>query len=126
MAFIPVSSRTRARGSKTGARVWAVGSRAFVHCPGTHRAVVLTDEFDRLASATLDDGAEIEVRAWLPRSTGGARYHVRAVDGASEGWLGAEQLRATREMPPPQPVEPAPSPVAAASGDPRGRRFGQR
>jgi hypothetical protein len=89
---------------------------------------VLTDEGDRGKGASLGDGVEVEVRAWLPRSTTGARYHVRALDGGGEGWLGVDRLRATREVPPPA-VSAATSVVPAApvgGGDPRTRRFGQR
>jgi hypothetical protein len=90
--------------------------------------VVLTDEWNHVAGASLDDGIEVEVRAWLPRGTAGARYHVRAVGGAGEGWLGAERLRATREVPkaPPASLTPV-TPLAVPAGtDPRTRRFGQR
>jgi hypothetical protein len=94
--------------------------------------VVLTDEWNQVAGASLDDGVEVEVRAWLPRGTAGARYHVRALAGGSEGWLGAERLRATREVPkaPPPTATTAAAAAAAvavpAGTDPRTRRFGQR
>lgn len=124
MAFVPVSSRVRVRGPRDGGRIWAVGSRIYVNCPAPDRAIVLTDEWDRVAGTALDDGAEVEVRAWRPRGTAGARYHVRALDGAGEGWLGADRLRRTREMPAaPPPVDPTPTPVV---GDPSPRRFGRR
>ena len=104
--------------------MWAVGGRAYVHCPTPHAAVVLTDEFERVATASLDDGAAVEVRAWRPGATGGARYSVRAVDGAGEGWLGSEYLRATRDAPVAPPPTHSDEPPAPA--DPYGRRFGQR
>src|SRR3990172_9589749 len=97
MAFVPESRRSRPRGPYAGGRVWAVGSHAYVHCPSPHPAIVLTDEFERVGSSSLDDGAEVEVRAWRPRAAAGARYHVRALDGAGEGWLGVAHLRSTRE-----------------------------
>lgn len=126
MAFVPVSNRSRARGPHAGGRVWAVGSRAYVHSPAPQAAVVLTDEWDRVASASLDDGVEVEVCAWLPRGTAGARYHVRALGGSGEGWLGAERLRATREVPKAPPAIVAPVAAVPAGADPRTRRFGQR
>ena len=122
MAFVPVDRSSRRRVSPPGGRVWAIGSRAYVHGPAPTGAVVLTDEFARVASMSLDDGVEVEVRAWRPRGSAGARYHVRALDPAVEGWLGAEHLRMTREVPPPPPSAPA-APVSDAA---IGRRFGQR
>ena len=119
MSFIPRKRRSRTRPSRATSHVWAIGSRAFVHCP-THPGIVLTDEFERVASGSLDDGAEVEVRAWRPRDVPGARYHVRARDGA-EGWLGVEHLRSTREQPPASRAASAvPSDVSYS------RRFGQR
>ena len=109
-----------------GGRVWAVGSRAYVHSPAPQAVVVLTDEWNQVAGASLDDGVEVEVRAWLPRGTAGARYHVRALDGAGEGWLGAERLRATREVPKPPPPAAVAAVAVPAGVDPRTRRFGQR
>lgn len=121
MSFIP-RKRSRTRPSGVTSRVWAVGSRAFVHSPAS-AGIVLTDEFERVASGSLDDGAEVEVRAWRPRSLRGPRYHVRSRDGA-EGWLGVEHLRPTREQPPAAGRADAgdvPSDAVSYS-----RRFGQR
>lgn len=125
MAFVPGNNRIRTRSPQAKGRVWAVGSHVFVHCPPPAGTVVLTDEWDRVACASLGDGTEVEVRAWRPRGTSGARYHVRALEGAGEGWLGTERLRQTRE--PPKVVPPsAETPAAPVVGDPRTRRFGQR
>ena len=123
MSFIPSHRRSRTSPPKAARRVWAVGSRAYVHSPAS-AAIVLTDEFEKVASGSLDDGAEVEVRAWRPRGVPGARYHVRARDGA-EGWLGVEHLRSTRELPPPVVAS---SRHAVAEADPVSwvRRFGQR
>ena len=123
MSFIPGNRRSRTIPPKIVSRVWAIGTWAYVHSPA-NAAIVLTDEFEKVASGSLDDGAEVEVRAWRPRGVPGARYHVRARDGA-EGWLGVEQLRSTREMPPPAVTSSA---RAASETDPAAwvRRFGQR
>ena len=53
-----------------------------------------------------------------------ARYSVRAVDGAGEGWLGSQYLRGTRHAPLAPPPTQSDEPPAPA--DPYGRRFGQR
>jgi hypothetical protein len=125
MSFIPSNRRSRTSPPKVRSRVWAVGSRAYVHSPA-NAAIVLTDEFDKVASGSLDDGAEVEVRAWRPRSVPGARYHVRSRDGA-EGWLGVADLRSTRDSP-----SAAPVPAVAPPSEPEtgfvsySRRFGQR
>ena len=125
MSFIPDQRRSRTRPLKAVSRVWAIGSRAYVHCPA-NAAIVLTDEFEKVASGALDDGAEVEVRAWRPRGVPGPRYHVRARDGA-EGWLGVEHLRPTREMPPAAPADIRATSVDAGSGFVSySRRFGQR
>ena len=125
MSFIPRKSPSRTSSSRKTSRVWAIGSRAYVHCPA-NVAIVLTDESERVASGSLDDGAEVEVRAWRPRGVPGAPYHVRARDGA-EGWLGVEHLRSTREQPPVVPAEKSRESVQAASGFVSySRRFGQR
>jgi hypothetical protein len=124
MSFIPRKRRSRTRPSGATSRVWAVGSRVFVHSPAS-AAIVLTDEFERVANGSLDDGAEVEVRAWRPRGVPGARYHVRARDGA-EGWLGVEHLRSTREQPA-APVEKGVESVHVPSDFVSySRRFGQR
>jgi hypothetical protein len=123
MSFIPSQRRSRTSPPKAMRRVWAVGSRAYVHSPAS-AAIVLTDEFEKVASGSLDDGAEVEVRAWRPRGVPGARYHVRARDGA-EGWLGVEHLRSTPEIPLPATARSAPVEVHA-DADSYGRRFGQR
>ena len=121
MSFIPRTRRSRTRLFTAVHRVWAVGSRAYVHSPA-NAGIVLTDEFERVASGSLDDGAEVEVRAWRPRGIPGARYHVRARDGA-EGWLGVEHLRSTRELPQDTQVISLDVDDGAVSYS---RRFGQR
>ncbi|HWP66987.1 MAG TPA: hypothetical protein VNO26_13890 [Candidatus Limnocylindria bacterium] len=125
MSFVPRTRRSRARSTREF-RVWAVGSRAYVHC-GTEAAVVLTDEYERVANATLEDGVEVEVCAWRPHGMAGPRYHVRACDDGVDGWIGGEYLRATREPPPAAPPEePGPALRSAAGFVSYSRRFGQR
>ena len=62
----------------------------------------------------LDDGAEVEIIAWLPRGVA-TRYFVRAIGSEISGWLGRAQLRDTKERrsatAPAAPVAPSWSPV---------------
>lgn len=123
MAFIPSRNRPPTRPARTSGPVYAVGQRAFVHCP-TERlgAVVLSDERGNPIATGLDDGAEVEVVAWRPRGSTGTRYRVRARRDGSDGWLAADHLRTTAAPPTPAtvPVDANPSLDAA------GPRFGRR
>ena len=89
--------------------------------------MTLTDTADR-PLATLGDGTEVTILAWLPGSAD-TRYRVRVTDSGLEGWLPVGDLRgkATITSPPAEPRPPVPRPAlrAAASGSSR-RRFGQR
>ena len=62
----------------------------------------------------LDDGAEVEIIAWLPRGVA-TRYFVRALGAEISGWLGRAQRRDTAERrsatAPAAPVAPSWSPV---------------
>lgn len=90
--------------------------------------MTLTDTTDR-PLATLGDGTEVTILAWLPGSAD-TRYRVRVTDSGLEGWLPVGDLRGTKaaiSSPPavPPPLVIGPSLRAGASGS-SGRRFGQR
>lgn len=87
--------------------VFAVGCRAVVTSGEDDVPVQLTGEDGHTAGDTLRDCVEVEIVAWRPRRAGGTLYRVRAIDGATEGWLGAAQLRALPPVAKP-PVQAAP------------------
>lgn len=121
MPFIP--SRQRAvRPAGRVKVVLAVGQRAFVNRPAdTSRPVWLTDERGVPAADALSDGAEVEIIAWRPRGSTGTRYRVRTHSDGSDGWLAADELRATAVRPAPEPAAISPSGFQGA-----GRPFGSR
>ena len=102
------------------ARVFAVGGRAIVTCPGDAR-VVLTDEGGANSLSAVGDGVEVEVLAWRPRP-GATRYHVISADRQHQGWVAASSLKAhpPRSLPKlvvtGKPAIPLPSPVRGARG----------
>jgi len=106
--------------------VLAVGQRVFINPPGDmSRLVSLTDERGVPAAGALRDGAEVEIIAWRPRGSTGTRYRVRNNSDGSDGWLAADELRATAI----RPVSAAPTAPEAPSStgyNGAGRPFGSR
>jgi len=87
---------------------------AAVDRPGGRSArVTLTDGAER-PLASLGDGAEVTILAWLPGWAGTTRYCVHVTDSGLEGWLQVGDLRGTRNaissppaVSPPLVVRPA-------------------
>jgi hypothetical protein len=107
--------------------VFSVGRRVYVSSTEPSARVTLTDAGDR-PLASLGDGAEVTILAWLPGWAGTTRYRVRVMESGVEGWLSVGDLRGTAI---PSPVAVAPSPIAGPAlrregSGPSGRRFGQR
>ena len=128
MTLLPDDQPAEPRPSRSPGSILSIGRRVFVNCPDDPtRGVALMDDAGRALAPRLTDGASVEVVAWRPRGRSGTRYRVRATTGLVDGWLGAEELRATAEpgpavgAPPPAPVQPPP----VSSAD-TGRKFGQR
>jgi hypothetical protein len=118
------SSRSRIAGTPPASRVvLAVGRRVFINRPGTTGPVSLTDEHGIPAATVLSDGDEVEIVAWRPRGASGTRYRVRSRPSGADGWLGAEELRATASRPIPEPSAPASAPTGWSDA---GRPFGSR
>ena len=119
MAFI--SSRSRQVRPERPRLVLAVGQRAFVHSPANvSYGVLLTDNNGNPGAVSLRDGTEVEVLAWRPRGSAGTRYRVCDRSDGADGWLAAEELRATAVRATPEPPPAAPS----SPPDGFGRRFG--
>jgi hypothetical protein len=97
----------------------------FVHHPSdAARTVVPTNASGIPIDTTLQDGVEVEVLAWLPRGSAGARYRVFHRPDRVDGWLGAEELRATALRPVPVPVTAATVPhPSSLDVRPFGRRL---
>jgi hypothetical protein len=117
--------------SRTHASVFAVGRRVYVACAGGRLAhVVLTDDGGADAPDRLADGTEVEILAWRPRGSGGARYRVRSTSNGLEGWLAVDNLRST-PFAVSAPIEPpraatGSAQLRATESEESGRRFGQR
>ncbi len=109
--------------------VFAVGQRVYVAGAGDRSTrVTLTDGAER-PLASLGDGAEVTILAWLPGWARTTRYCVRVTDSGLEGWLPVGDLRGTRNalsspssVPPPPVARPA---LGAPQSGSSGRRFGQ-
>ena len=128
MAFPRASSRTPAT-ARVRVAVFAVGRRVYVAgaSDGSARVTLMDGADTPLAS--VGDGAEVTILAWLPGWGVTTRYRVRVTDSGLEGWLTVGDLRGTKaamSSPPTAPPPPALGPAvhAAASGSSR-RRFGQ-
>jgi hypothetical protein len=117
------------RPSRTSGPVLSVGRRVFVNCPSERSGRArLLDDAGNPAATSLPDGAEVEILAWRPRGSGGPRYRVQSTQDRLEGWLAADNLRAS--------LVPVPAAVPAPAADARRtrapepidsrRRFGQR
>jgi len=108
--------------------VFAVGRRVYVAGGDRAARVTLTDDTER-PLASLGDGAEVTILAWLPGWAGTTRYCVRVTDSGLEGWLPVGDLRGTREaISSPPAVSPPPVARPALGAGPSGRsgrRFGQ-
>ena len=106
--------------------VLSAGRRVFVNCPGVPRGVALTDDEGKSAS-WLTDGAEVEILAWRPRGGSGTRYRVQSTLDHAEGWLAAEELRASRDPALPALPEAVPrQETPSVDREAMPRRFGQR
>src|SRR5690348_2999090 len=91
--------------------VFSVGRRVYVSSAGRSAPVTLTDTGDR-PLASLGDGAEVTILAWLPGWAGTTRYRVRVTESGIEGWLPVGDLRGTAAAVP-SPVAAPPAPIAA-------------
>ena len=123
MAFHRAPLRTPAP-PRVRVAVFAVGRRVYVGGAGNRSArVMLMDVADK-PLASLGDGAEVTILAWLPGSAGTTRYCVRVTDSGVEGWLPVGDLRGTKVA----ISSPAPPPAIrpALGAEASGRRFGQR
>ena len=126
MSFVP--QRKRPVSAPRPARiVFAVGQRVFVHHPSdAARTVVPTNSNGIPTNTGLQDGVEVEVLAWLPRGSAGTRYRVFHRPDSVDGWLGADELRATALRPVPVVVTAPTVPNSAYLDSPRpfgGRRL---
>jgi hypothetical protein len=108
--------------------VFAVGRRVYIAGASDRSPhVTLTDSADR-PLASLRDGAEVTIVAWLPGWAGTTRYCVRVTGSGLEGWLPAGDLRGTKAAiaSPPAAPPPPPAAVLSAKAASSGRRFGRR
>ena len=95
MAFVRAPIRPPAA-TRVRVAVFAVGRRVYIGGAGGRAArVTLTDTADR-PLASLGDGTEVTILAWLPGSNGTTRYCVRVTDSGLEGWLPVGDLRGTK------------------------------
>jgi len=86
---------------------------------------MLTDADDK-PLATLGDGAEVVILAWIPGWSGAARYRVRATDSGVEGWLPVANLRRSfSPAGPPASALPSGSHPSGELGEP-GQSVGRR
>ncbi len=121
MTFTPFYRKRPVRPSAKAPVVLAVGRHVFVNGSlDPSRPVLFTDEYGKCPTTVrLQDGAEVEVLAWRPRGSAGTRYRVRTQADGADGWLGADELRATAMRLPAEPALAA-SPVTSPSiGGPR-------
>jgi hypothetical protein len=120
------SSRSRTVGAPRGSKVvLAVGQLVFINPGDARRPVSLTDEHGVPAATMLSDGDEVEIIAWRPRGSTGTRYRVRRRACGTDGWLAAEELRATAARPVPADAT-APEPPSPTGFHGGGRPFGSR
>jgi len=125
MAFHRAPPRTPAP-ARVRVAVFAVGRRVYVAGGNRSARVTLTDGAER-PLASLGDGAEVTIIAWLPGWAGTTRYRVRVTDSGLEGWLPVGDLRGTAaaiSSPSSVPAPPAAHPALREEAS--GRRFGQR
>lgn len=77
--------------------VIGVGWHAYVNWspplgqPG--RSVPMTDVSGTAIGNDLDDGQEVEILAWRPRSRDGLSYQIRRLSDGSEWWIASTFLR---------------------------------
>ncbi len=125
MAFVRAPARTPAP-ARIRVAVFAVGRRVYIAGAGNQSdRVTLMDGAER-PLASLSDGAEVTIIAWLPGWAGTTRYCVRVTDSGLEGWLSVGDLRSSKaaiSSPPAAPLPPAVRPPLRAGVS--GRRFGQ-
>jgi hypothetical protein len=92
--------------------------------------VVLTDDAGKTPVATLRDGVEVSIEAWRPGPGTATRYHVRATESGTEGWLAVGNLRTSSAASAPalQPsaAQHGTGPRAAVERGEVSRPFGQR
>lgn len=88
--------RSPSEGGRDGGLVLGIGRRAFA-TGGAKGVVALTDDNGSVVLGTLEDGAEVEVLAWVPRRSA-TRYRVQSTKNhAVQGWLGAASLRVSQK-----------------------------
>jgi hypothetical protein len=97
MGFYRSQAPKPSPGSFKGELLLAVGRRAFVNLPqsGSQRTLSapMSDDRGRPVENDLEDGQEVEVLAWSPRSRGGLSYQIRRLSDGREWWLLAVHLR---------------------------------
>ena len=126
MAFPRAPLRTPAP-ARVRVAVFAVGRRVYVAGAGGRSSrATLTDGAEQ-PLASLGDGSEVTILAWLPGWAGTTRYRVRVTDSGLEGWLPVGDLRGTEAaISSPPSVPPPPAAHTSLRAEASGRRFGQR
>ena len=127
MSFFRAPIRTAAP-ARARVSVFAVGRRVYIAGAGGRSArVTLTDGADR-PLASLREGAEVTILAWLPNG-GTTRYCVRVMQSGLEGWLPVGDLRGTKVAVSSPPMVPPPAARAgtrqARESGRSGRQFGR-
>lgn len=104
MAFYRSQSPKPSPGCFKGELLLAVGRRAFINLPpsGSQRTLSapMNDDKGHPIDNDLEDGQEVEVLAWSPRSRGGLSYQIRRLSDGREWWLLAIHLRRLLEPTP--------------------------
>jgi hypothetical protein len=123
MGFFTSGFRARVPAAGVHGSVFAVGWRAYVaRSDGGPARIRLTDDVGADGVASLAAGSEVEILAWRPLGSAGARYRVRSTGNGLEGWLAAGNLR----KPPAAAPAPRPAPLRAEKAAPSRRRPAKR
>jgi hypothetical protein len=97
MAFYRSQAPKPSPGSFKGELLLAVGRHAFINLPQSGSRPTLSapmnDDSGHAIDNDLEDGQEVEVLAWSPRSRGGLSYQIRRLSDGREWWLLAVHLR---------------------------------
>jgi hypothetical protein len=122
MGFFTSGFRARVPAVGMQGAIFAVGWRAYVaRSDGGPVRVRLTDDAGADGVTSLAAGSEVEILAWRPLGSGGARYRVRSTGNGLEGWLPAGNLRRPPAGPPSAPRKVQPAATARSRQAKRGR-----